>query len=237
MKILFLIFIAFNFVFATIDLKMQNTTIFDVNKQTAKIKIPNLIIGQSGVVVKDIEENSLILAQGSVIESNSIDSTIKFSQTPILVQEALPTTKRVPKDGNTFILNHLYNTSLLIVPNVKAKSSVLKLFPKQNFLDEDFFASYLKLNNTPVPTKKDISKFALTHQMGTIFIVVQNNLFIVDSLSFKVLDTIMIKNDDKNTNVPFLSKIDKIETATFSLGSNRIENYDLYYLKLMEIIK
>jgi len=237
MKILILIFIAFNFLFANFDLKMQKTTILDVNNKTAKINIPNLITGQSGIVIKDINENSVMLTQASVIESNNLNSTIQFSEKPLLQQDALPTSKLKPKDGDNFILNHLYNTSLLIVPNPKAKLSVQELFPKQNFLDEDFFASYLKLNNKPVPSQEDISEFALTHQMGTIFIVVQNNLFIVDSLSFKILDTILIDNDDKNSAVPFLTKIEKIETNILDFGSDEIENYDLYYLKLLGIIK
>ena len=237
MKILSLLFITVNLLLATINLKMQNTPIFDVTETTAKINIANLTIGQSGAIIKNIDENSVILAQATVIESNTNNSTIEFSSRPLLEQEALPTSKLIPEDNNIFILNHLYNTSLLIVPNKKAKQSVQKLFPFQNFLDEDFFASYLKLNNIPVPMRDDISKFALKQQMGTIFVVVQNNLFIVDSISFKVLDTVLIDNDDKSTNLPFLTRIEDIEISMFDFGEEKIEDYNLHYLRLLEIIK
>ena len=154
-----------------------------------------------------------------------------------MVQDALPTSKLEPKNNDTFILNHLYSTTLLIIPNSKAKNSVLELFLNQNFLDQDFFASFLKLTNTPIPMKKDITEFALKHQIGTVFIVVQNNLFIVDSLTFKVLDSVIINNDDKTTQVPFLTKIEKIETPIYEFGEERIENYDFHYLKLLGMIK
>jgi len=237
MKILFLILIAFNALFATTDLNIQKTTIFDISDETAKINIPNLTVGQSGIITKDIEENSIILTQASVINSDNNNSTISFSQMPLIIQEALPTSKREPQNGDTFILNHLYNTSLLLVPNNKAKNEVLNLFPFQNFLNEDFFASFLKLNNTPIPTQEDISSFALTHQMGTIFIVVQNNLYIVDSLSFKIIDTVEIRNEDTTTQVPFLTKIEKIETSMFDFGEEKIKDYNNYYLQLLKVIK
>ena len=157
--------------------------------------------------------------------------------TKVLLQDAIPTTKLRPVDGDSFILNHLYNTSLLIVPNETAKQSVQELYKNQNFLSEDFFAAYLKLINKPVPTKETFLAFAQKQQIGTLFIVVQNNLFIVDSLSFKVLDTILIDNKDNSTNVPFLTKIDQIETGLWSFDEKNIDNYDLHYLKMLEIIK
>ncbi|MGB5867600.1 MAG: plasminogen-binding N-terminal domain-containing protein [Arcobacteraceae bacterium] len=239
MKILLFISLAINFLFATANLQLQTTQIFDVTPTNAKINIPNLIIGQSGVIVRNLENNSIILSQAIVTHSTNDGSQIKFVDVDVLKQDAIPTTLLKVSNGDEFILNHLYNTSLLIAPNEKAKFAVKELFPKQNFVSEDFFASNLKLNNTPVPTKETFINFAQAQQIGTLFFVVQNNLFIVDSLSFKVIDTILIPNDDDSTNVPFLTKIDEIKTGIFNFGfsKNKIENYDLYYLKLLEILK
>jgi len=237
MKIIFFLSLALNFLFATVNLQTQTTKIFDVTQNSATINIPNLSIGQSGVVVTDIDENSIILAQAIITETSNSNSTIEFLDTKVLLQDAIPTTKLRPVDGDSFILNHLYNTSLLIVPNETAKQSVQELYKNQNFLSEDFFAAYLKLINKPVPTKETFLAFAQKQQIGTLFIVVQNNLFIVDSLSFKVLDTILIDNKDNSTNVPFLTKIDQIETGLWSFDEKNINNYDLHYLKMLEIIK
>jgi len=237
MKILLFISLAINFLFATVNLQTQTAKIFDVTSTHAKINIANLTLGQSGIVVKNIDNNSIILTQAIVVDSTPINSTIKLIEKDIVLQDAIPTTLLKPVNGDSFILNHLYNTSLLIVPNESAKTAVKTLFPNQNFLNEDFFAAHLKLKNTPVPTKETFLSFAQSQQIGTLFIVIQNNLFIVDSLSFEVIDTILIANNDNSTNVPFLTKVEKIETGLLDFSDEKIENYDLYYLKLLKVIK
>lgn len=237
MKIVFLIFLTFNFLFATFNLDTKLGKISDVTEESAKLDIPNLQIGQSGIVIKNIDDNSIILSQASVTATNDKFSTIKFYEKKLLEQDALPTTTLTPSNGDQFVLNHLYRSSLLIVPNTQAKNSILKLFPDQNFLDEDFFASYLKVQNTPRPDKETILEFAQAQQIGTIFIAVQNNLFILDGLTFKVLGSQLISNDDKKTQVPFLTRIEEIKNTMLDFSASKIENYDLYYLKLMEIIK
>jgi hypothetical protein len=236
MKIIFLLLVTLNFLFATDTLQMQTAKIFDINDKTAKIQIPNLKIGQSGVIIKNIDKNSIIVSQATIIKSTNSNSTIKLINKPIIKQDSIPRSVLIPKNGDKFILNHLYKTSLLIVPNVKAKTAVEKLYPKQNFLNEDFFAAHLKLINSPIPSKKTLIKFSQSQQIGTIFIVVQNNLFIVDGLTFKIIDTVLINNDDKSTSVPFLTKIENIEQRFWQFGDDKIKNYDNYYLNLLEII-
>jgi len=235
MKIIFFLFVTINALFAITNLQTQQTKIVDLNKTTATINIANLKIGQSGVVVKSDDKNSIVLTQAIIINSNKNNSTIKFITKQILQQEAIPTSNLTPQNGDTFILNHLYNTSLLLVPNLKVKNNIENLYPKQNFLDEDFFAAHLKLKKEPIPTKKTIQKFAQSQQIGTIFIAIQNKLYILDSNTFKIIDTIEIQNDDKSTNVPFLTKIKDIELGLWDFGNEKIENYNKYYLKLLEI--
>ncbi len=235
MKIIFLITIFLNILFADINLNIQTSKIYDIEKDQAKIDITNINIGQSGIIVHQDDKNSIIISQATVIKSNSEYSTIEFIEKDILLQEAIPTSKLKPTNGDKFILNHLYQTSLLIVPNTKAKKVIKILFSNQNFLDEDFFASYLKLISQPVPTKEDILNFTNKQQVGSIFLAVKNNLYIVDTLSFKVVDTIDIKIDDNRTSSPFLTKIDEIERGFWDFGPEKIEDYNKYYLKLLNI--
>jgi hypothetical protein len=237
MKIIIIISLTLNFLFATKNLQMQIVKIFDVTAKTAKINISDLTVGQSGIILKEIDNNSIILSQAFVKKSNKTGSIIEFIDNKVLFQDAIVTSNLKPSNNDKFILNHLYNTSLLIVPNQKAKEAVKELYQNQNFLDEDFFAAHLKLKNTPIPTKKIITTFAQSQQIGTIFIVVKNNLYIIDSLTFKVINTHPIKNDDRTTIVPFLTKINDIKMTIFNFGANEIEDYNLYYLKLLGIIK
>jgi len=233
MKIILLLFLAINVLFAN-SLQIQTTQIVETSKKVAKIKIPNLKIGQSGVIVKNIGENSIIISQASIVKSTQDYSIIQFSDKEILLQDAIPTSNAKPQNGDDFILNHLYNTSLLIVPNLKAKTIVKELYPNQNFLNEDFFASHLKLIHTPLPKKETISNFAQSQQIGTIFIVVKNTLYILDSLTFKIIDTISIENNDNKTSVPFFTKIESIKQGFWDFGAEKIKNYNTYYLKLLE---
>ncbi len=233
MKIIFLITIFLNILFANINLNTQITKIYDIEKNTAKIDITNLEIGQSGVIVHTSGEDNIILSQAIITKSNNEHSIISFIKKDILLQDAIPTSKLKPSIGDKFILNHLYQTSLLIVPNNKSKREVKKLFKNQNFFNEDFFASYLKLISEPTPTKKEITDFTHKQQIGTIFIVIENQLFIVDAISFKVLETINIEINDKTTTSPFLTKIIEIERGFWDFGEDEIKDYNKYYLKLL----
>lgn len=226
MKIIFLLFITLNSIFAI--------EIFDVTTTTAKINITNLNVGHTGVIIKKIDDNTLITKVAQIIKSDNKNSTIEFLDDNILPQNAIPTTKLVPENGDKFILNHLYKTSLLIVPNLKAKNNIIKLYPHQNFLSEDFFAAHLKILKQPIPEKETISKFAQSQQIGTIFIVVKNKLYVVDSITFNIIDTIALDYNDDSTNVPFLTKIDNIKQGILDFGDDEIEDYNTYYLKLLE---
>jgi len=226
MKIIFLLFITLNSIFAI--------EIFDVTPTTAKINITNLNLGHSGIIVKKTNNNTMIITQAVVIKSTNNNSTLEFVDKDIIVQNAIPTTQLIPENGDKFILSHLYKTSLLIVPNIKAKNNVKKLYPNQNFLNEDFFAAHLKILQQPIPDKETISNFAQAQQIGTIFIVVKNKLYILDSITFKIINTINLSYNDDSTNVPFLTKIQDIKAGTWDFSGEKIEDYNRYYLQLME---
>lgn len=216
------------------EFKTKNITIFDVKSTTATINLGNLQVGQSGIVVNSRGTNPIIITQGVVTSSNKKTSKITFVQNDILKQDAIPRLKIAPLEGDNFILNHLYTTSLMIVPNSKAKKVILKNFKDQNFLNEDFFAAYLKLNDKPIPTRKTIQDFCRSHQIGTIYFVIRNKLYIVDSISFKVVDEIDVAINDSTTNSPFLTRIEKIEKAFWDFGNDKIDDYNSYYLSLIK---
>ena len=226
------------------NLNEQKIILTNTTKDTAIIAIENLKVGQSGIVLhKDINnvsnDISFIVSRAVVIKSNGINSTIKFNSKDLLKQDAIPTTNLNPQNNDTFVLNHLYNTSLLIVPNISSKKVIKSIYSKHVFLEEDMFASYLKISNTPVPTKKDIQTFALKQQLGTVFIVVNKTLYILDSLSMKVIDKIYLAvpsdKDGEKIAVPFYSSIDKIKKSFWSFKSSKIEDYNKYYKTILNL--
>jgi len=215
------------------NLDTKTTQIYDVKNNTAKINIGNLTIGQSGIIIHKSIKNDLILANAVVIQSDQKIATIKFLDTASLKQDAIPTTNFKPANDDSFILNHLCKASISIIPNASTRKLVHTLYPSVSFISEDLFASYLKINNTPLPTKKDIQEFAKDQQLGTIFFVIDNNLYIVDTQSFKIIYNSKLKLNDKTIKVPFYSNIKDIETNFWNFGASKIENYNDYYKEIL----
>lgn len=217
-----------------INLTQKELLIYDLSNNSAKIKLGNLKIGKSGIIVHKYGTNdSIITSIATIVETNNNYSTISIINKEILKQGAIPTTRIKPKDGDTFILNHLYNVSLLIVPNQQSKSLITRVHPRQNFINEDFFASHLKLIETPVPSKKVIQDFCISQQIGNIFLAVNNTLYIIDTTSFKVIYQHKLPVKDKKAQVPFYSKIEEIKKGMFDFGDDKIGNYNDYYTSLI----
>lgn len=227
-------FVAQNVKLEPREFTKNELVIYDVTDSTAKVKVGNLRVGQSGIIVNAISGNYTIITQGTVIKTAEDHSVIEFVDSKLLDQEAIPTLKAKPSNSDLFVLNHLYKSSLLIVPNLKSKKVIKRNFPNQNFLSEDFFASYLKVQNNPVPSKEEIIEFCSLQEVGTIFIVVKNKLYIIDALSFKTIDEIDVPINDFSTQLPFHTRITEIETGMFDFGATNIGSYNEFYTSLIK---
>ncbi len=228
MKILFIFLITIGILNGSIDLEMKSLKIYDTTKDTAIIPIGNLKIGQSGIIVhNNLTYDSLIIATASVIDTTNSSSTIEITKDNVLEQNAISTSNLKIQNGDKFILNHLYQTSLLIVPNFETKKLLQSNYSSVNFLNEDFFASHLKLLNTPIPTKRTIQVFCKDNQIGTVFIV--------DVITFNVIYTEKLNIKDRKIKVPFYSKVENINQNIFDFSDDEIKDYSKYYKKLLGI--
>jgi len=219
-----------------INLSEHKYTIEKVTKTTALIHKGSLKIGQSGIIVHNfIANKSIILTKASVISSDENKSIIKFIDTDILKQDSIVNTNLKPQNGDDFVLNHLYKVSLLIAPNFDAYRGISYAY-SNNFIDSELFAAYLKVNNIPVPNKKDFQDFLNKNNIGTLYIVVDKKLYIIDALTFKILQIRNLKLKNTKTTVPFYTNINEIKTSAFNwFGQEKIEDYNKYYLKLIGI--
>jgi len=223
-------------VFFKILFAYSKIKILKVEKDKAIINKGNLKKGQSGAVVHKFKDsNEIILNYAYVINSNDKNSTIKFSKFKVLSQNALANTKLTPKKGDMFVLNHLYYNSFIIAPNFESFSKVKKIYKNFNFLNPDYFAAFLKIDRNPAPNKKEIQNFCLDNQIGTLFFVIKNKVYLVDVISFKIIYSKSIDISGKKIQLPFYSNIDKIENSIFSWS--KIEDYNNYYLKMIGLKK
>jgi len=216
------------------NLSMTTTKLVTVNKNIATINLGNLKVGQSGIVINKSNKHEIIVASAIVQSSTSKQSTLILSKSNILLQDAIPTSTLIAKTNDTLVLNHMYNSSVLIAPNYSSYRLVKDTYSNQNFINSDLLAASLKITNSPLPTYDDIQKFTKAYDIGTIFIVAKNKLYIIDAKSLKVLDTTRLLTSNKKYISPFFTKITDIQQGFWSFGDDEIEDYDKFYISLIK---
>jgi len=227
------------FVFTSINainLNEHKYTIEKVTDNEAIIHKGKLTVGQSGIIVHNFSKNKSIIITKAIVKSSSENSSIlEFVQSDILKQDSVVNTNLNPKNGDDFILNNLYKVSLLITPNYDAYKGISRSY-SNNFIDSELFAAYLKINNLPVPNMEDFQDFMSKNNIGTLYIVINKKLYILDSFTFKILHTRDLKLSNNKTSVPFFTNIKDIKISAFNwFGQEKIEDYNKYYSKLIGI--
>jgi len=218
--------------FKAIGVKIEN-----VENSKTTINVGNLIIGQSGVVIHIYDNDKrLIVANAEVIESNESTSVIKFSKFNDLIQDAIPTSNRTVEKNDILVLNYLYTASLLIAPDLDTFQTIRSNFKYNNFLHSDIFATKLKQDNMPYLTKKYIQKYAISQNLGTIFIVANQNIYVLDTKTLKVLTSYKISYDTKKSEMPFYTRVADIETSNLDIeifSDKKSIPYDEYYKRML----
>lgn len=187
----------------------------NVTEDYATINIGNLRIGQSAVIQHNYPNNrALIVANAHVVSSNATNSKLKLSPFLDLKQNALPTSNRKAQNNDIAIVNYLYDTSLIIAPSQDAFSATRAKYKDNNFLHSDIFGAKLKYEGEPLPSKQTIQDFAISQNIGTLFFVIKNKIYIVDSKTFAILDTDTISyNFVEDEKMPFYTRVEKIEKS------------------------
>ena len=129
----------------------------------------------------------------------------------------------------------MYRNATIIAPNHNIFTQIRDTFSKVNFIHPDIFASYLKLENAPVPSKKDMMIFAKKNNIGIFYFYIQNKIYMVDMRTFKVIDNYELKANDETDISPFYTRIKGIKMSLFDFGAKKVENYSLYYKKLLNL--
>ncbi len=200
-----------------LDYSPFTTKLNEIINDTSKIDVPNLRVGQSGIV-KHVYENgkSLVVANALVISSDSTSSTVKLVPFLDIKQNAIPTSNRKAQEGDEVIINYLYDSSLIIAPSQDAFLATREKYVDNNFLHSDLFASKLKTNAEPLPSKETIQDFAISQNIGTLFFIIKNKVYIVDSKTFAILEQEDIAyNFTQDEKMPFYTRVEKIEENPF----------------------
>lgn len=228
------------------SVKPMGTKIENIDDNKSTINIGNLIIGQTGIIVHIYDNDKrLIVSNAKVISSNNNSSVVEFFNFDDLKQEALPTTKRAVEKGDVLVLNYMYNSSLLITPTQDTFQTVRNNFKLNNFIHSDIFAAKLKINNQPFPTKEDFQEFAIEQNLGTIFFVLNNKVYILDTKTFTILDSYALSYDNNESKMPFYTRVEEIEGSILDFSfsdflffkDKKVLSYDEYYQEILGLTK
>jgi hypothetical protein len=214
----------------------KSTAIYNVKENSAYIKIGNLKVGQSGIIThKSSDGTSIILANAIVVDTNKNESKIEFEYFSDIVQTALPKSNLKVTNSDIFVLNHLYNTSIIVAPNSESFRNVRKIFRNINFLHTDIFSSDLKRENIEKPEPEHFKIFCKYQNISTIFFVIKNRVYIVDAKSFKILQSHRIYYKSEEAQLPFYTRVEFKTFGFFSFFKSEVENYNSYYSNMLGI--
>ena len=224
------------------SVKPLGIKIDNINSNKSTINTGNLIVGQTGVVVHIFDnDKKLIVSNAKVISSNSNSSVVEFFKFEDLKQNAVPTSKREVVNNDMLILNYMYNSSLLITPTLDAFQTVRDNFKLNNFVHSDIFAARLKVDHNPYPTKEDIQNFAIEQNLGTIFMVIENRVYVIDTKTFTILANYSVSYEKNGSTMPFYTRIENIEETIFSwsyfdfFSGKGSMSYNDYYKRILGI--
>lgn len=191
-----------------------NISIIDnLENNQSTINVPNLIVGQSGVVIHKYGNNkNIITGIAKVVSTNEKNSVVEFKEFDGLKQDAIPNTSRTVQKGDVLALNYLYTNAMVIAPSQDVFQVVRKKFADFTFEHADMFGSYLKFNNIAKPTILDIQEYAKSKDLGTIFIVVDQKVNILDTRTLNILDNYYITYDDTDAQMPFYTRVTGISS-------------------------
>lgn len=221
------------------SIKPIGTKLGTIQNNQSSINIGNLKIGQSGIVVHIFENNKrMVVSNAKVISSNSSNSVVEFFNFDDLKQEAIPTSIRKAETGDVLVLNYMYNSSLLIAPNQTSFQRARDSFKTNNFIHSDIFAAKLKVENNPYPTKEDIQQFAIEQNLGTIFLVVDRKIFVIDTKTFTILQRYAFNYETTEMQMPFYTRVEEIEGSVFDvtipfIGEQKSDDYEEYYKRIL----
>lgn len=222
------------------SIKPIGAKVTNINNNKSNIDIGNLIVGQSGIVVHIYDNDKrLIVSNAKIISSNENSSVVEFFPFNDLTQDAIPTSNRSVTENDILILNYMYNSSLLIAPTLDSFQAVRENFKLNNFMHSDIFAAKLKVENKPYPTKEDIQKFAIEQNLGTIFFVLDNKVYVLDTKTFTILESYAFAYESAEKQMPFYTRVEDIEESIFNssffdfFSEDKKSNYDEYYKRIL----
>jgi hypothetical protein len=229
-----LLFLLFSSLFSQGLFTPYSALLQNISGNTALIPdSDDIVIGSSGVVVHKFDEHkSTIIARANVIEKSNGNAKIRFEVFDLLEQSAFPLPGVMPENGDTVMLNYLYDRALIVSPNQTVYSEITKHFSDIAWVHPDIVGAYLATNYKPNPDREDFRQMCRENSAGIIFFALNFNGYVADCQSFKVLKTFE-SGRISQYQVPFYTRVRGIESAFWKWESAQISDYNRHYERLL----
>ena len=231
---IFLAFLSVSLWSAELHLNVQNVS---EDGKSARIQTARVEPGVSGFVVRHFtKEHSSIVAAAVVTAYDDASGTLDVAFSPYMAlrQNSLPKGLWTPEAGDELVLAYAYGRGVMISPTEKVYRKLTERITTVDWMHPDTLATYLSYQGHPTPLKKDLAGFCDVATTGLLFIYLDDSLLTVDCQSLGVLQ--ITKADlppYEKPQLPFYSRVEKIEANWFGEGSGRLESYEPYYLELL----
>ena len=216
---------------------MIRTPLLSVDNENAiaKIKVEKIDVGVSGFLVHEIAENhSSILKNVHVtaFDKEKHIATLALSDFNALRNNSLPTASWKPMMGDTVELAFGYSRALLIAPSEEIYHQITKSVRIQ-WVHVDIFATVISYRGHPTPLKEDFEAMSIASSVGLLFVYLDQKLYTIDIKTFTILNISDAPLTQDSVQLPFYSRVEKIEANWFGEGSDELEVYEPHYYELL----
>jgi len=222
--------------YATVISNIQ-TTIDDINANSAKAIAKEAKVGMSGVIIHTFENSqSAIIAKATVLEKKpSGELTLSVETYTPTAQKTLPYGEKSAVTGDKLILGYAYNRAMIIAESSEAFQKI-KNMKQQEWVHPDLFATELSTSAQGTPTKDAFTLFCQVNTIGLVYFHINDNLHTVDCSTFNILESENFSSSSESKMKPFYNRIGEIHTSWlgwFSLGSTQISDYTEHFNSLI----
>lgn len=212
------------------------TPILRLDDGKAIIHIPMIDVGVSGFIVRKFSDAHSAIIANAVVSSfkpKLQQATLTLGDYNGLRQNSLPNGAWKPREGDMAVLAFSYERAVLIAPSEKIYHDITSRIKSIDWVHPDGLAAFLSYRGHPTPLREDIQDFCKVGAVGLLYLYSDQALFTVDCLSFTLLQITPAPMPVEQTRLPFYSMVEHIEANWFGEGSNELESYDPYYMKLL----
>lgn len=208
----------------------------DYDKQLATVKLDKVDVGVSGFLVHTIAKNHTSILQNVHVISYDKDTqiaTLAMKKFNALHNNALPSGKWKAIVGDKVELAFGYSRSMLIAPSEEIYHRITKSVQTQ-WVHIDIFATIISYRGHPTPLKEDFDAMNVASSVGLLFIYLDKKLYTIDMKTLVILSISDAPLVQDTLQLPFYSRVKKIEANWWGDGSDELEAYEPYYFGLLK---